>query len=256
VIRSSSSRAARHAAAIGLLLSACAPAAVDPADQSILAEAPESPTTLAVTTTLAMTGPYDICGPARIWTVGDTYVADCFAVPVTFAPADPGWRSVRAGGEWLESTWVDSDTREIGVRLLFLALDTTEPPEAVLDSILSIDGVNTHRGPEAAVIAGVDAITAGVVTEPRRTTVNALTCTGMTHSVDLFHGERPGYLLLDRSGAGSGATYGLGACLVFQIWALDVAGHTITVIAAAPSEDLLPEVVRRVESLLATVTLG
>lgn len=240
--------------ALAALVSACAPAAEQPSP-SVTAET-SVPSTVSTTTTTRSAGPHDICGRALIWQPGGTYVADCFAVPVTFSPAEPGWRSIKVGAEWIELSWVEAG--DIGIRLLFLALTPEDPPEEVLDRILTIDGVDGDRQPSATSIAGLDARSAMVETQPRPTAggLNDRTCASMTHAVDLFAGERPGYLLLDRTAVGSGAAYGLGACLTFGIWTVDVRGLTITVIAATETGEEQTALRAQIDSLMSAVTFG
>lgn len=238
--------------AVGLLMACTAPTNRPTSTVALEGSSPSSmPTT---TSSVPSANPQDICGAALLWDPGLSYVADCFLIPVTFAPTGPGWRSIRSGPEWIELSWVDAASDEVQIRLLFLILDAAQPPDEVLESILTIEGVDVLRPPAPTEIAGIDALVADVATEPRPATGTDRTCTSMTHSVNLFGGERPGYLLLDRTGVGRGAAYGLGACLAFRIWTLNLDGVTVTVIAAADGADLLRDAGTRVDSLLATVT--
>lgn len=235
------------------LLTACTVPTNQPIPTGDLGESSTS-SAPATTSRVPPAGPQDICGAALVWDPGVAYMADCFLIPVTFTPTEPGWRSVRSGPEWIELAWIERASHEVTYRLLFLLVDDTEPPDQVLDSVLTIEGVDVLRPPTPTEIAGIDALVADVETEPRPATGTDRTCTSMTHAVNLFAGERPGYLLLDRTGVGHGAAYGLGACLAFRIWTMGVDDVTVTVIAAAESADQLRQADTPVESVLATAT--
>lgn len=224
-------------------------------------DTPAASTTTPASTQPEVTAPVDICPRGLVWEPGTTYIADCFVVSVAFEPTEHGWRSVAVGAEWIEGTWIDPDTSTPALQYVLLAYEPSESPGDVIESIVNREGVDAISAVRHESIAGHTSLRIDVTTKPEApmsSPVGRGGCTTtLTHSLNLFGGERPGYVLMDRLNmGGSRSVYGLGACLAFRIWAIDVDGATMTLIAASVDTDRLPDVGALVESLFASVVFG
>lgn len=253
----------RSIAAFAYLLAACTSTAAPPTTEAV--PVTTAPVTVSTTTTESaaphVIEPVDICPRGLVWAAGTTYFADCFVMSVTLHPTEAGWRSVSVGAEWIEGTWIEPGTSEPALQFVLLAYESSRSPEDVIGSIVDAEGVNAITEARPATVAGRTGVQVDVVTEAGSPTAGQSgrpgCTTTLTHSLNLLFGERPGFTLLDRIDMGGGGSlYGLGACLAFRIWAIDVDGITLTLIAAAPDADRLADVAERTQSLFDSAVFG
>lgn len=249
-----------------LLLAACQGEAADATTTSIALPPPSTTvsttgTTIASTpTSTAVTAPVDICGTGVGFDqTGDRYVVDCFVVPVSFGPAEEGWRSLSAGEEWVELFWEGEDS-ELTANVLLLAYRLNDTPQAMIGSVVAIEGVRADSEASAGEVAGRPALWVDLETDRDRNFDDRC-------STGLFQGLRysrqggffnPGYLLKDVGTGAANQGFGLGACKRFRLWGVDVDGVTVTVVATVggTADHRFGELVPIVERLFASMTFG
>lgn len=202
----------------------------------------------------------DLCPRGIAWEVGRSYVADCFLVPVRFAPTIDGWRSRGVGAEWIEATWIDPEVSGSTLNFVLLAYEPTRATEEVMAMILDIDGVQGTSEAQPALVAGRTGKRIDVSTDPAPANDSSQGRRGgcsnsYDRAVDLYF-TGPGYILLDRIGSSGGSVYGLGACFAFRIWVIEVDGFALTLIVAATHPDQLEAAASAVMSLFDTAVLG
>ena len=202
----------------------------------------------------------DLCPRGIAWDVGPSYVADCFLVPVRFAPTIDGWRSRGVGAEWIEATWIDPEISTSTLHFVLLAYEPARGTDEVMAMILAIDGVHGTSEVQPALVAGRTGKRIDVSTDPAPANDSSQGRRGgcsnsFDRSVDLYF-TGPGYVLLDRIGTSGGSVYGLGACFAFRIWVIEVDGFALTLIVAATHPDQLEAAASAVMSLFDTAVLG
>lgn len=242
---------------LACILAACAGGTANTTLTTSTVSTAPSTTALTTSTTELVVEPVDICARGTVWDAGSTYAAPCFLVPLSFQPAEDGWRSVGVGVEWLEALWVDPATSEQSIRFGTLAFRPSDGPEEVMDSILALEGVTALTDPVATAIGGADAVTVDLETAPVDLAGQENLCAkSVAYGINLP--DARGSILLDITALTGGAnrTFGLGACLTFRVWVVEAEGNTITVLATTEDEARFDEMIDVVERLLETTTFG
>lgn len=239
-----------------LFLGACAGEAADASTTSVALGPPSTvisttSTTTAVTTTPAgVVGPVDMCrGRAQLWEPGVEYVAECFAVPVTFDVSEAGWRARAAEEDWVFVSWVDPEDRDSRMNLAVTALPARGAVEERLKSILETEGISLLAELAPQRVAGVESIVVDVEGDRRSgatLTLGGRECSTAGNFV-LQGRDEEGYFIA--SGPVDGDFYGVGACQVVRVWVLGVGDYTVTIIGGTADPTRHEEAVARVESL-------
>lgn len=237
---------------MAVLVAACQP---ETATTTTVSIAP--PSTLATTTTVTSVvedAAVSMCGGALAWDVGDTYVADCFVLPMSFTTQEQGWVSTGATDSHVRLRWNDPDDRDVSVRIAIIAYRINEAPAEVLEAILDVDGVLSLGGPDPVEVAGMTGIVAGLEgapeedgfpDDPARDGCTSDSAVWLTN--DQFgHGFFPiGSLVI-----------GVGACDLVQSWIVDVDGLTLTILAGTVDPADHPAAVEAAEGLFDSMTFG
>lgn len=231
---------------------ACGQATPEPAPTTTVSLAP--PTTEVEPSTSVVTERVDICARGLLWDVGSIYRAECFIVPLSFEPDEDGWRSAGGGDLRIRIDWREPGG-DVAIRMAVLVYEPHLEPASVLERILAIDGVNAVGGSRAVSVGAHDTLTVDVDTDPDpQSGSSSRECSSHQGLVTWGYDAWPGYpLVVDSRSLGGTYEYGLGACATFRIWAVDIEGTTVTVLATTDDqsrfEELRPTVERLLESL-------
>jgi len=189
------------------------------------------------------------------WDTG-VYAASTFWVPVSFAPVDPGWWSLGAADLWLSLQFHETGESAFDLDLTLLAHAPGDPPESALAGILGREEVSTSTTPTATSVAGHDAVMVDLV-------VAASPLFGGTCEVNpapgntIFPTNDSGIYLLTEVGGTAQGPYGNGfgirSCRAARLWAIDVDGDTILVIAATTSPAQFDRLIAYADRLLSTM---
>lgn len=248
------------AAAVVVLLTACTAGigAEETSTTILVATAPPPETT--TTTTTPPAGPIDICGRGTVWEVGATYVARCFIIPLGFTPRTDGWTASGALLEWWTGFWAEPGTTGPALRYATLAFRPDEDPDDILESILTIDGVNPESDVGRSTTAGIDVRSVDVSTEP---SLGSWSQAGQDclvtpqSAIDLYEGNAPGYPLVDFQRLGSpGKLFGLGACWKFRIWVVASDDTAATIIATVNDLNRFDDLIPMMDELVETITVA
>ena len=245
--------------ATALIMAACGQATPEPASTTT-SDVVAPPTTKVETTTSSTDSPttvapapVDICSVGKVWEAEASYTASCFLIPVTFTPSEPGWRSSGSAERWVSLRWVDPDEREWEVDVGIIAYQPNNDPREVIEAIDSLRGINVLADPEPINLVRVEGVTVDAEGEP----ANAFS-RGPCES---------GGGLIRFAGAGGGggntivegvgrAEIGVGFCVVARLWALDIDGLTVTVLAAATDPQRHDDAIAVIEALLKSMTVS
>lgn len=226
--------------------------ATSPSTTAVVDPVPDPTTTI----TEAADEPVDICPRGLVWEADAPYTAECFLTAVTFRPTAEGWRSYGASSVGIRLERPSPDrVSEVGVQLL--AYKPELKPDAVLASLLDIDGVEPTSPVSTTSLGQRSAATVDVRTDPDPTphpVKEDYECSPDGSALQWGYDAWPGYpLVIEDQGQGT-HEYGLGACHHFRIWAVDLGDVTITVIALIYNSDAFDQLVTIAEDLLATTT--
>lgn len=226
-----------------------------PASEPAPSEPPITTAASADTTTLPVATSVDLCrGRGIVWEPGVDYTADCFIVPVSFAPGDEGWRTNGASGEWVLVTLAEGGVPVAEVALL--AYRPSAGTESIVDSILELDGLTVVSEQRDVTAGGLRAVTFDVVSAPDPSSTVAVPideCNSLSVGVVIGAAGGPGWPLLESGGLDGDHNYGFSPCRAFRVWVVDVRGTVVTVLAAADTEVALTEAMPRIERLLAAL---
>ena len=189
------------------------------------------------------------------WTAGDSYVADDFWVPVSITPADDGWWSLGVTEVWLYLQWHDGDSSLFDLDMVVLA---HAPNAAVADVVTAITGdeaVDVTAEPTATTVANRDGVVVDVVVPGEIDEDEEIVFRGHARSIAALQGLRLFVESDPTSGQGGSVagTFGFGVRRgrKARIWVLDVAGSTITGIAAASDPEAFDALAPVAERLVA-----
>lgn len=204
------------------------------------------PTTTTAIQPTATTLPraVEIPGRGAVWDEGTTYVAGDFIVPVAFTPSQEGWRSFGAGEAWVLATWFDPESVEESVSLLAVAHRSSDPIQAVVDSIVGDDGVQVITAPRDVTVAGEAGVSFDVEGLPHRLPQSA-PCSGGS---GFFFNTHPLGLIGDGY-----QEYGIPACGMTRVWVVG-AGSTVTFLASTLQAERFDELMQVAELLLDSMT--
>lgn len=246
-------RLRRAIAAIGALvltLGGCAGSDAGDTTSTIAAPTTTAPTTTSTTMpSTTTTPPIDTEMPAApgrlIMRPDTTYAASRFWTPFSLTPEDEGWW-VRG----LEETWgyleyygprgLDQSRPDLGrvLDLSFVAHSVEADPESILTGFLARDHIEVVNDPVMTTVAGRDAWAVDVVNTDEGRAATGFACDdGGPHSA--YWDPAPGvsmHTVVDPRD-GSTAHLGLASCRSARIWAVDVDGETIVIIAATTNEE-------------------
>lgn len=237
-----------------LIVVACGQATPDPASTTTVFVAPT--TTQLVTTTTVVTERVDICSRGLLWEVGSIYGAGCFIVPLSFEPDEEGWRSGGGGNNWVRIDWRETGG-DVAIRMAALAYEPQSDPASVLDQIIAIDGVNAQGISRGVSVGTHSATTVDVHTDPdpQPEVLDFDECSSDQGLVTWGYDVWPGYPLV-YDPQSSTEEFGLGACATFRIWAVDMDGTTVTILATTEEQARFEELMPTVERLLESMSVG
>ena len=192
------------------------------------------------------------------WDTG-VHVASSFWTPGSFAPDDLGWWSLGATEIWVHLQLHETGESRFDLDVTLLAHAPSDPPETMVAGILTRAEVSTSGPPTATEVAGHRAITADLV-------LAASPLFGGTCEINQapgnsrFPSNDAGIYLLTEVGGISQGPYGSGfgirSCRAARIWAIDVDGDTILVIAATTGHDDFERLIPYADRLLAAMAFG
>jgi len=205
-----------------------------------------APATTSTPTTVPPTTEMPTAPGRLIMEPGETYFATRFWIPFALTPEDEGWW-VRG----LEETWgyleyygpagMDQTRPDLGriLDLSFVANATRSDPESIITAFAARDNIEAITALAMTTVGGRDAWFADVVnTDAGQSERSGVRCDdGSPHSA--YWDPAPGvsmYTVIDPRD-GSTAHLGLAACRTGRIWAIDVDGETIVIIAATTNSE-------------------
>ena len=126
-------------------------------------------------------------------------------------------------------------------------------PDAVLASILEIDGVEATSPIRTTSLGQWNAVTVDVGTNPDPSSlrIDLGDCSRDETALQWPYDAARGYPLVLESRGIASWEYGFGACHRFRIWAVDLGDITTTVIAIVYDGDAFDELITIAEDLLA-----
>lgn len=218
---------------------------------------PPSSTATSATTTITVVEPTDACSRGLVWSKGESYAASCFIVPVVVTPSTSGWRSFGASAAAFRfELWNEEREPLLGVQLL--AHEPELEPSDAIESVLDIVGIDPISEPTSAMIGGWLAASIDVETAPDPAFAprqEPEECSRQGSSLQWGYDSWPGYPLVIENRIGGTHEFGLGACLRFRIWAIDMNGTTITATAVAFDTERFDERIGEAASLLETLSI-
>ena len=246
----------RRTAALGLLLAACSGGT---ADTTVPVPEPTTTTTTVeepstTTTTMTVAEAVDICrsGTAIVWKPGQTHVATCFLLPLSFTPREGGWRTFSVQEDRLHVTLAEAGAPVAEVAIL--AYRPSAGLDAVADSILALEGPTVVADPTDVTLNGKPAVTFDVSTPPDPSSEPGWNeCHTLSLGTVIAAQDGPGWRLFEGGLDGTDA-YGLAPCRTFRVWVVEIAGVTVTFIATADEEPTLREAMPTIERHLDSMT--
>ena len=157
--------------------------------------------------------------------------------------------------QWLEVFWVDSELNDPAARFALWAYRSSDSPQTVIESILSIDGVDALTEVGGTKVSGRDAVGVDVATEIDEFNA-ADTCSLSNLGLRTWDGDigQPGYFLFSVGDGTFRLDFGLGACKTFRLWAIEVDDFTVTIAATADKDERFDELMPTIERLLDSMT--
>lgn len=240
---------------LAFALAACAPSAVsEPAPPSTKATLPPESTTSSANPPESVDradGSAEIAEDGLLeWSAG-TYRASAFWVPVSFTPRGEGWRSYGQSDLWVHTEYRSPGEQRSNLTLTVLAHRPADPIETEVEAIAGDPAVSLVAGPSETSVAGFRALVLDVVAKAGP----GNSCGNTQPGNSRFQANDTGLILLTEGGIeGEGSTYGYGfgvrSCRAARIWAVDVDGSSIVVIAATTTEDDFGDLIGVAEELI------
>jgi len=181
------------------------------------------------------------------------YEAEAFWSPFVLSVSDDGWTSRGTNELWAYFRYYEPGESTFSLDLSLFVLAPDESPRDMITAISASTSLDVVAEARPSALAGqpgwvVDLInTADYGLAPGDCGVGSL---GYSRFSGDVYGER---MLQVSSELGELNYFGIAACRSARIWAIDVAGSTITVIAGAFDETSFAELIAVAEELLAGI---
>lgn len=237
-----------------LLLAACSSTTAQstPTSDPVAEPATTTEVTPSTTDTAPTTStPVDMCGRGLGLEPDTAYVAECFVHPVSLEVGEQGWSASPAESGAVTMTYKDPSGGLV-VTVALISFDRAKPPDEVLEVVASREGIAVIAEPVATEISGYPGLYMDVQGAPRGGDTDTL---DEPRPSQYCPPRRPvrfkdgGNAIVGQVG-GAADAIGVGYCHVARIWAVEVDGSTVTLIAGTTDPDRHGEAVAKSEELL------
>ncbi|HSM01727.1 MAG TPA: hypothetical protein VK960_04690 [Acidimicrobiia bacterium] len=215
----------------------------------------DASTTVATTAATTTTTPGPVILPAsRIAPLepGVEYRAPSFWSPLSLAPAREGWRANGSSELWIYFQYFESGRSTYDLDLAIVAHSPNAEIAGVARRITNDEQVTSTAGPTPAMLDGHDAVVLDIEVEASR--FGGGYCGNPTAGNSRFQNNETGMVLLEDSDSPLYPHFfGVRSCRGARIWVVDVAGATITIIAATERPEMLEDLLPVAEALVATI---
>lgn len=237
-----------------VLAAACGDTAGD-VPSSVTETSTTTTTTTVEVTTTTPSGPVDLCRGRPVVFEPDTiHVAECYVVPIAITPGIDGWRTLEADADSVSLFWTDPDDRTLEVAVAILPFRSTA--DAALDSIVAKEGITALTTAESVAVGTSEALAIDIEGAPTQSpqyfapAASPYCATGRP-----IFGTQLIHIIAPSSGSQLAPLgYGVGPCEVARVWAFEIRGQTLVVIAGSDDPERHDEVTAAASSLLESLT--